>query len=52
MATFKDLRPTWTDCDEADDYVVHNVLRPRDLVFRADIMDETRHHLGFCFVYD
>ena len=39
--TFKDLRLTWTDCDEAEDYVVPNVLSPRDLVFRHDIMDET-----------
>ena len=31
----------WTDCDEAEDYVVPNVLSPRDLVFRPDIMDET-----------
>ena len=23
-----DGRPTWTDCDEAGDYVVPNVLRP------------------------
>ena len=29
-----DGRPTWTDCDEAGDYVVPNVLSPRDLVFR------------------
>ena len=34
-------RPTWTDCDEAGDYVVPNVLSPRDLVSRPDIMDET-----------
>ena len=39
--TFKDLRLTWTDCDEAEDYVVPNVLSPRDLVFRPDIMDQT-----------
>ena len=24
-------RPTWTDCDEAGDCVVPNVLSPRDL---------------------
>ena len=36
-----DERPTWTDCDEAGDYVVPNVLSPRDLVFRPDDMDET-----------
>ena len=35
-----DGRLTWTDCDEAGDYVVPNVLSPRDLVFRPD-MDET-----------
>ena len=39
--TFKDLRLTWTDCDEAEDYVLPNMLSPRDLVFRPDIMDET-----------
>ena len=40
-----DGRPTWTDCDEAGDYVVPNVLSPRDLVFRPDIMDETVPHM-------
>ena len=39
-----DGRPTWTDCDEAGDYVVPNVLSPRDLVFRPDDMDETVPH--------
>ena len=28
-----DVRPTWTDCDEAGDQVVPNVFSPRDLVF-------------------
>ena len=42
-----DGRPTWTDCDEAGDYVVHNVLSPRDLVFRPDNMDETVPHTCF-----
>ena len=37
-------RPTWTDCDEAGDYVVPYVLSPRDLVFRPDNMDETVPH--------
>ena len=32
---------TWTDCDEAEGYVVFNVLSPRDLVFRPDFLDET-----------
>ena len=39
-----DGRPTWTDGDEAEDYVVPNVLSPRDLVFRPDNMDETVPH--------
>ena len=39
-----DGRPTWTDCDEAGDYIVPNVLSPRDLVFRPDNMDETVPH--------
>ena len=39
-----DRRPTWTDCDETGDYVVPNVLSPRDLVFRPDNMDETVPH--------
>ena len=43
-----DGRPTWTDCDEAGDYVVPNVLSPRDLVSRPDIMDETVPHTGPC----
>ena len=42
-----DGRPTWTDCDEAGDYVVPNVLSPRDLVFRPDNMDETVPHTTF-----
>ena len=40
-----DGRPTWTDCDEAGDYVVPNELSPRDLVSRPDIMDETVPHI-------
>ena len=39
-----DGRPTWTDCDEAGDYVVPNVLSPRDLVSRPDLIDETVPH--------
>ena len=39
-----DGRLTWTDCDEAGDYVVPNVLSPRDLVFKPDNMDETVPH--------
>ena len=45
-----DGRPTWTDCDEAGDYVVPNVLSPRDLVFRPDNMDETVPHTQFNMV--
>ena len=36
-----DGRLARTDCDEAIDYVVPNVLCPRDLVSRPDNMDET-----------
>ena len=32
---------TWNNCDEAGDYVVPNVLSPRDLVYRPDNMNET-----------
>ena len=39
-----DVRPSWTDCDEARDYVVPNVFSPRDLVSRPDNMDETVPH--------
>ena len=35
---------TWTDCDTAGDYVVPNVLSPRDLVSRPDNMDKTLLH--------
>ena len=42
-----DGRPTWTDCDEAGDYVVPNVLSPRDLVSRPDYMDETVPHIQY-----
>ena len=41
-----DRRPTWTDCDEAGDYVVPNVLSPRDLVSRPDNKDETVPHIS------
>ena len=37
----------WADCDEAGDYVVPNVLSPRDLVSRPDNMDETVPHIKF-----
>ena len=36
-----DVRLTWTDCDEAGDYVVPNVFSSMDLVSRPDNMDET-----------
>ena len=34
----------WTNCDEAGDYVVPNVLSPRDLVSRPDNIDEIVLH--------
>ena len=39
-----DGRLARTDCDEAGDYVVPNVLSPNDLVSRPDNMDETVPH--------
>ena len=39
-----DVRLTWTDCDEDIDYVVPNVLSPRDLVSRLDNIMETVLH--------
>ena len=47
-----DVRLTWTDCDEAGDYVVPNVLSTRDLVSRPDNMDETVLHMSphQCFI--
>ena len=36
-----DVQLTWTDCVEAGDYVVPNVLSPRDLVSSANNMDKT-----------
>ena len=39
-----DGRLAWTDCDEAGDYVVPNVLSPRDLLSRPDNMDDTVPH--------
>ena len=44
-----DVRQTWTDRDEAGDYVVANVLSPRDLVSTSDRMDETAPHTSFQF---
>ena len=41
-----DVRQTWTDRDAAGDYVVPNVLSPRDLVSRPDRIDETVPHTG------
>ena len=41
-----DVRLTWTDCDEVEDYTVPNVLSPRDLVSRPDNMDETVLHVS------
>ena len=44
MTIFQDKLLTRTDCDEAGDYVVRNVLSPRDLVFRPDIEHKLYHH--------
>ena len=47
-----DGRPTWTDCDEAGDYVAPYVLSPRDLVFRPDNMDEIITHTTPFLAYE
>ena len=44
MTIFQDKLLTRTDCDEAGDYVVPNVLSPRDLVFRPYIGHKLYHH--------
>ena len=36
-----DGRLTQTNCDEAGDYIVPNVLNQRDLLSRPDNMDKT-----------
>ena len=47
MIIFQDKLLTRADCDEAGDYVVHNVLSPRDLVFRHEIGHKLYHcHTG------
>ena len=46
-----DRRQTRTNCDEAGDYVVPNVLSPRDLVSRPDNMDETVLSSRDCTIY-
>ena len=43
-----DVRLTWTDIDEAGDYVVPNVLSLRDLVSRSDNLDKTVVHTETC----
>ena len=45
-----DTAVRWTDCDEAGDCVVPNVLSPRDLVSRPDNMDETVPHTYTQFI--
>ena len=47
-----DVQLNWTDCDKAGDYVVPNVLSPKDLVSRPDNMDETvlHTHYGYLMV--
>ena len=44
MTIFQDKQLTRTDCDEAGDYVVLNVLSPMVLVFRPDIGHKLYHH--------
>ena len=42
-----DIRQSWTDCDEAGDYVVPNVLSLKDIDSRPDRMDETVPHTNY-----
>ena len=44
MTIFQGKMLTGTECDEARDYVVPNVLIPRDLGFRPDIGHKLYHH--------
>ena len=44
ITIFQGKLRTRTDCDEAGDYVVPNVLSPRDLIFRPDIGHKLYHH--------
>ena len=44
LVLVKPRKRSTDDCDEAGDYVVPNVLSPRDLVSRPDNMDETVPH--------
>ena len=39
MTIFQDKLLTRTYCNKAGDYVVPNMLSPRDLVFRPDLSD-------------
>ena len=50
MTPFQDKLLTKTDCDEAGDYVVPNVLSPRDLAFRPDIGNKLYHHHPIDFI--
>ena len=43
QTAFHDKWLTRTNCDEAGDYAVPNVLSPRDLVFRPDFRTKTVH---------
>ena len=43
MTIFQDKLLIRTDCDEAGDHVVPNMLSPRDLVFRPDIEHKLYH---------
>ena len=39
-----DVRLAWTECDDAGDYLVPNVLSQRDLASRPGKMEETVLH--------
>ena len=47
MTIFQEKLLTRTDCGEAGDYVVPNVLSPREQVFRPDIGHKLYYHRGY-----
>ena len=47
MTIFQDKLLTRTDCEEAGDYVVPNVISPSNLVFRPDIGHKLYYHRDY-----
>ena len=52
MIIFQDKLLTRANCDEARDYVAHNVLSPSDLVFRPEVGHELyNYHTGLANLF-